>query len=79
MIANREKTILRRINLDEILTNLQSSENLLIVDLMDIFCPKAEFSYYGKNNTILYRDEASHPSVEAARLSGPHIRSIVID
>lgn len=48
-----------------------------VVDLMDVFCPYTLCTYEASNGQILYRDEWSHPSVEAARLAAPVIRGVM--
>ena len=41
-----------------------------MIDLFDIFCPQDKCTYFNySKNIILYRDEASHPSFEAALYS----------
>ena len=74
--ANKKQSILRRKHLDETFSTLEREGIVEIVDLFDIFCPTDECSYFGKNQTLLYRDQNSHPSAKAARLSAPLIKSI---
>lgn len=69
-IPNKEITIERRRQLDEVLKKVSSSSGVITVDLLGVFCPLDECTYYAKDGSILYRDEYAHPSVEAAILSG---------
>ena len=77
-IPGKIESIERREKLNKALSDLQSSNMIQIVDLFGIFCPNAACTYLGKDNSILYRDEYAHPSVEAARLSAPLIRSVLL-
>ena len=76
-LPNRKDSLLRRSSLNARLTSLESQGKLAIVDAFDIFCPEEHCTYRAKNGQILYRDEHSHPSVEAARLSAPLIRKVL--
>ncbi|AFZ44034.1 acyltransferase 3 [Halothece sp. PCC 7418] len=73
-LPNRQQSLLRRQDLDHLLTSLQGEGKLTVIDLFDVYCPKAECTYYAQNGQLLYRDEYSHPSVESVRLSAPIIR-----
>ena len=77
-IPGKIESTKRRERLNEALSNLQSNNKIRIVDLFEIFCPNAACTYLSKGNSILYRDEYSHPSVEVVRLSAPLIRSILL-
>ncbi|WP_157900301.1 acyltransferase family protein [Rhodoferax koreense] len=68
----KEDTLQRRRPLDIALKSLGSQ--IVIVDLLDVFCPSATCNYEGKSGEVLYRDGWSHPSAEAARLSYPILR-----
>jgi peptidoglycan/LPS O-acetylase OafA/YrhL len=68
-IPDRKTTLYRRKNLDEVLRRVSTTSGVKVVDLLGVFCPFEECTYYAKDGTILYRDEYSHPSVEAAKLS----------
>jgi peptidoglycan/LPS O-acetylase OafA/YrhL len=70
----RRTSLLRRKELNEILSTLERARKVKVVDLFDIFCPRTRCTYNADNGELLYRDEHSHPSVEAARLSSPVIR-----
>ena len=69
-IPDKKTTLQRRRELDKLLTKVSQSNQVKIIDLLDIFCPLEKCTYYSKNGLMLYRDEFSHPSIEAARLSG---------
>ncbi len=74
---SKEHTLQRRAKLDEALTALRHQKEISIVDLIDVFCPGKVCTYESSNGQLLYRDVWSHPSVEAARLSAPIIRSVL--
>jgi hypothetical protein len=74
---SKEETLKRRSKLDSVLVALQNKGDIRIIDLFEIFCPDRICTYEAKNGQILYRDEWSHPSVEAARLSAPIIREVL--
>jgi peptidoglycan/LPS O-acetylase OafA/YrhL len=69
-IPDRKTTLDRRKNLDEVLRRVSTTSEVKVVDLLAVFCPFEKCTYYAKDGSILYRDEWSHPSVEAAKLSG---------
>jgi peptidoglycan/LPS O-acetylase OafA/YrhL len=69
-IPDKKTTLQRRRELDELLKRVSSSNQVKIVDLLGVFCPSEKCTYYSKDGSMLYRDEFSHPSVEAAKLSG---------
>ncbi|SDS94679.1 Peptidoglycan/LPS O-acetylase OafA/YrhL, contains acyltransferase and SGNH-hydrolase domains [Halopseudomonas xinjiangensis] len=71
---SRAETLKRRARLDETMRDLAQRRDVVVVDLIDVFCPGQTCNYRAANGEILYRDAFSHPSVEAARLSGPMIR-----
>jgi hypothetical protein len=77
-ISKRE-SLLRREPLDKTLKQLESERMIKVIDLMDIFCPRLICDYMSADNKMLYRDEWSHPSIEAARLSAPIIRQALIN
>ena len=74
---NRSQSLVRRENLNRVLTSLEAEEKLSVVDLFNVYCPEAQCTYNAKNGQILYRDEFSHPSVESVRLSAPVIRKVL--
>lgn len=72
---SREATISRRMPLNRVLERVRSKMGVKVIDLLPIFCPTEICSYEDANGVVLYRDEYSHPSIEAARLSSGTIRS----
>lgn len=76
-LPNKSESLLRRDNLNKVLVSLEVAKRIHIVDLFNVFCPGEQCTYYAKNGQILYRDDSSHPSVEAARLSSPIIRKVL--
>lgn len=76
-LPSRRESLLRRDNLNKVLVSLEAEGKLHIVDIFDVFCPEEQCTYNARNGQILYRDEFSHPSVEAARLSSPIIRKVL--
>lgn len=76
-LPSRRESLLRRDNLNKVLVSLEAEGKLHIVDIFDVFCPEEQCTYNTRNGQILYRDEFSHPSVEAARLSSPIIRKVL--
>jgi hypothetical protein len=73
-LPDRKESLLRRKPLDDALFELQRREYIKVVDLFMIFCPKERCTYNAYDGSILYRDEFSHPSIEAAKLSSGIIR-----
>jgi SGNH domain (fused to AT3 domains) len=51
------------------LASLESGGYIRVVDVFDIFCPGEECGFFNKEGVLLYRDEWSHPSVDAAILA----------
>lgn len=76
-LPGRSESLSRRDNLNKVLVSFEKKGNLHIVDLFDVFCFEDQCTYNAKNGQFLYRDEDSHPSVEAARLSAPIIRKVL--
>jgi peptidoglycan/LPS O-acetylase OafA/YrhL len=74
---SRKQTLARRASLDSMFKDLQKTGNFTVVDLLDIFCPGLVCNYNANDGTVLYRDEFSHPSEAAVRLSAPLIRKIL--
>lgn len=74
---SRDATLSRRAPLDAALGSLERNGKIAVVDLMDVFCPRSVCSYEASDGQMLYRDEYSHPSVEAARLSAQTIRRVL--
>ena len=75
---SKEETLRRRAKLDVTLTNLRNHRKIEVVDLLDVFCPGTVCTYDSGSGQMLYRDQDSHPSVEAARLSAPIIRNVIM-
>ncbi|QQE64857.1 acyltransferase 3 [Leptolyngbya sp. BL0902] len=73
-LPGKTASLQRRQELDDFLRSLEQEGKISVVDLFDIFCPGRICTYNAANGDLLYRDEYSHPSVEAARLSAPIIR-----
>lgn len=73
-MPDRANSLRRRQPLDQLLRQLERRGQLRVVDLFDLFCPGPRCSYSGADGTVLYRDEHSHPSIEAMRLAAPAIR-----
>jgi hypothetical protein len=76
-IPDKDISMVRREKLNGTLHRLQAKNLLTIIDLFEIFCPLKACQYTEPQGKVLYRDEFSHPSVEAVRLSAPAIRSIL--
>jgi peptidoglycan/LPS O-acetylase OafA/YrhL len=76
-LPNRTESLRRHASLNDMLVSLESSGKLRIVNLFDIFCAGEQCTYNAMNGQFLYRDEFSHPSIEAVRLSAPIIRQVL--
>jgi hypothetical protein len=63
-----------RQDLDDVLMTLQDQGKIKMIDVFDVFCPDDKCTYTIPSGVVLYRDEYSHPSVEAARLVAPIFR-----
>jgi hypothetical protein len=68
------ETIARSANLHNMLSNLEDQNYIVLIDLLNIFFPEDVCGYQLSDGTVMYRDEWSHPSVEAARHSATIIR-----
>jgi hypothetical protein len=75
----RKETLARMKYLDQVLDRLEQKGVLKTIDLMPIFCPGKICNYNGPGGIILYRDAKSHPTEEAAELSGKIIRDAIIN
>jgi len=75
---SKVSTLERMGPLSIILTELGRSSKLEVLDLMKVFCPGDRCTYNALNGEILYRDAKSHPSDEAAMLSAPIIRNLLV-
>jgi hypothetical protein len=71
-------SIKRMQSLNEVLQAVQArNPNFRILDLLSIFCPEDVCKFYNDQGLFLYRDEFSHPSVEANYLSRPVFLEVV--
>lgn len=73
-MPGRSETIRRLSELRRVLAGLESTGALTVIDVLDVFCHDEQCTYFSRDGQCLYRDEYSHPSVEAARLCAPVIR-----
>ena len=78
-MPDRAESLRRRAPLDQTLRKLEERGEINLLDLFSVFCPMEKCSYEASDGTILYRDEYSHPSVAAARLSRPVVRKLLMD
>ena len=78
-MPGKEESFSRRRALDTALRNLNEEGYVEVIDLFGLFCPNQECSYFGEDNIILYRDQDSHPSAEAARMSAPSIKKFLME
>jgi peptidoglycan/LPS O-acetylase OafA/YrhL len=75
---SRNHTLARRSRLHGILQALEAEHRLRVINLFDVFCPGPTCTYEGAHGVVLYRDAFSHPSMDAARLSAPLIRTVLM-
>lgn len=74
----REESLQRRRMYHDALLALQSKfENFGVLDLFDVFCASDVCRFYNDKGIFLYRDEWSHPSVEANLLAQPRLLDAV--
>jgi peptidoglycan/LPS O-acetylase OafA/YrhL len=78
-LPDRNTSLRRRQPLDRLLRRLERQGALRVVDLFDAFCPGPRCTYRGADGTVLYRDEHSHPSIEALRQVSPQIRGLLLE
>ena len=74
-IFSRTQTLARRAPLEATLKQASAEAGVTLVDLFDVFCAGDMCDYLNPSGVMLYRDEYSHPSIEAARLAAPRIRA----
>ncbi|PKA27043.1 acyltransferase [Leptospira sp. mixed culture ATI2-C-A1] len=75
---SKEETLSRRKPFHEKLLSIKNEHsNFYILDLMDIFCPEKECRFVNPKGDFLYRDEFSHPSVEASILAKTSLREVI--
>lgn len=65
----REQTLKRVGGVRTELSTLEENETAIFVDLFDFYCPGPVCNYFGEDGIVLYRDEHSHSSLEAATSS----------
>jgi hypothetical protein len=70
LFHDKDYTIKRRSELASILSQLQANQGLVVIDLMNLYCPHKQCTFLAKDGTVLYRDGNGHPSVEAAKMAG---------
>jgi hypothetical protein len=71
-LYSREETLARRAPMTAMFDRLEADDLLTPIDLFDVFCPGPVCGYEA-HGVVLYRDEFSHPSVEAMRFVGRRI------
>jgi peptidoglycan/LPS O-acetylase OafA/YrhL len=76
---SQKETIKRMEPLNNVLDRLERKQLIKTIDLMPVFCPGDVCNYNGPGGIILYRDSKSHPSEEAAQLSGAIFRKAIIN
>ncbi|MFS6826610.1 SGNH hydrolase domain-containing protein [Cyanobium sp. ATX-6F1] len=73
-IPDRVSTLRMRQDLDDVLMTLKHQGKIQVIDIFNVFCPEDSCTYTAPSGEVLYRDEYSHPSVEAVRLAAPILR-----
>lgn len=66
---SKEYTLEKLQYLNKVLKANALKHNITLVEVFEIFCPGKECTYADKKGNMLYRDEFSHPSREAAMRS----------
>ncbi|TGM82302.1 acyltransferase [Leptospira mtsangambouensis] len=75
---SKEETLNRRRPFHDKLINLKKEHsNFYVLDLMDVFCPEKECQFVNKKGEFLYRDEYSHPSIEASILAKTSLWQVI--
>lgn len=75
---SKVRSIQRIRPLYEVLVDLQSTNpNFHVLDLLPVLCPGDVCRFYNEQGVFLYRDEWSHPSIEANYLTRPAFLSVV--
>ncbi|WP_387425343.1 acyltransferase family protein [Sphingomonas melonis] len=74
---SKAETIARRQPVDSMLRRLERERRLAVIDLLDLLCPRQSCTFLGADNQVLYRDEFSHPSVEAVHTVAPLLRHLL--
>ena len=70
---SRQATLERLAPLQQAQRELAQDSGIILVDLFDFFCPGQICTYGSRDTIVLYRDEWSHPSLEAARAVAPDV------
>ncbi|XDD41535.1 acyltransferase family protein [Leptospira sp. WS60.C2] len=74
----KDETIAKREPLSNALNELQNQHaNFYVLDLLDIFCPDTICTFMHPNGQFLYRDEFSHPSIEASILARKKLLDLI--
>jgi len=76
---SQKETLIRMEPLNHVLDRLEQKHIIKTIDLMPIFCPGEICNYNGPGGVILYRDSKSHPTEEAAALSGRIFREAMVN
>jgi len=76
---SQKETLIRMEPLNHVLDRLEEQHIIKTIDLMPIFCPGELCHYNGPGGVILYRDSKSHPTEEAAALSGRIFREAMVN
>ncbi|BCM93166.1 O-acetyltransferase OatA [Abditibacteriota bacterium] len=75
---SRKASLERRRVYYDMLTELHRKyRNFFVLDLFDVFCPGDTCRFYNTEGIYLYRDENSHPSVEASVLARPRLLATI--
>lgn len=75
---SKTESLERRQAYQNVLINVQRNHpNFFVLDLFDVFCPGNTCTFFDEEGTCLYRDEWSHPSVEASVLAQPVFLSTI--
>jgi hypothetical protein len=74
----KTESLERRRVYNKLLIELQNKlSNFFVLDLFEVFCPGVMCKFYNEEGIFLYRDEWSHPSVEACILAQPFLLETV--
>ena len=74
---SRMATLRAQSELRNMLDSLEASGLITVINVDSVFCPDETCSFFGENDLILYRDQYSHPSVEAALSAASHISQVL--
>ena len=73
-VFTRGETLARRSALQNDLMDAAIKNEAVVIDLIDVFCGPQVCGYQSPKGTVLYRDEWSHPSIEASRASAAFVQ-----